>query len=204
MEIAPKLARLTTNVVTRVPFLWHVFRRPLTQRFDALSADWETKRLSPEHLISFKAALDRIETPPRRILELGTGTGAGARELSARWPDADLLGVDVSEGMLSEARARASSDRQRYEYGDASALKVDDGAFDLVAMVNMIPFYDEIARVTAPGGHVAIAFSRGATTPIWVPQNRLRRELERRGFTQIAEIEAAPGVALLAVKGDRS
>lgn len=204
MEIAPKLARLTTNVVTRVPFLWRVFRGPLTERFDSLSADWETKRLSPQHLVAFNAALDRIETPPSRILELGTGTGAGARAMSARWPDAEILGIDVSEGMLAEARARTSSERQRYEHGDASALHIDDGAFDLVAMVNMIPFYDEIARIIAPGGRLAIAFSRGATTPIWVPPDRLRRELARRGFLQIAEIDAPPGVALLATKDDRS
>lgn len=204
MEIAPKLARVTTNVVTRVPFLWRVFRGPLTQRFDTLSVDWETKRLSPEHLIAFNAALDRIETPPARILELGTGTGAGARAMSARWPEAEILGIDVSQGMLTEARAHASSERQRYEYGDASALHVDDGAFDLVAMINMIPFYDEIARVTAPGGRLAISFSRGPTTPIWVPFDRLRRQLARRGFSQIAEIDAPPGMALLATKADRS
>jgi SAM-dependent methyltransferase len=204
MEIAPKLARLTTNVVTRVPFLWRVFRGPLTQRFDMLSVDWETKRLSPEHLVAFNVALDRIETPPARILELGTGTGAGARAMSARWPDAEILGIDLSAGMIKQARAHATSERQRYEHGDASALAVADGAFDLVAMVNMIPFYGEIARVTAPGGRLAIAFSRGPTTPIWVPLARLRRELARRGFSQIAEIDAPPGVALLATKADRS
>ena len=108
------------------------------------------------------------------------------------------------QGCSREARAHASSERQRYEYGDASALAVDDGAFDLVAMVNMIPFYDEIARVTAPGGRLAIAFSRGPTTPIWVPFDRLRRQLARRGFSQIAEIDAPPGMALLATKADRS
>lgn len=204
ISIAPKLARWTTNVVTRVPFMWRVLRGPLTSRFDELSVDWETKRLSPEHLVSFNAALDRIETSPQRILDLGTGTGAGARAMAKRWPDAEILGIDASKGMLAEARARASSDRERYELGDASKLDVADGAFDLVAMVNMIPFYDELARVTAPGGRLVAAFSRGAHTPIYVPLDRFRRELERRGFTQIAEIAAGPGSSLLAVRDDRS
>jgi SAM-dependent methyltransferase len=200
ISITPKLARWTTNVVTRVPFMWSVLRGPLTSRFDELSADWESKRLSPEHLVSFNAALDRIETPPRRILDLGTGTGAGARAMAKRWPDAEILGIDASKGMLAEARAHASSSRERYELGDASKLDVGDAAFDLVAMVNMIPFYDELARVTAPGGRLVAAFSRGADTPIYVPFERFRRELERRGFTQIAEISAPPGTSLLAVK----
>jgi ubiquinone/menaquinone biosynthesis C-methylase UbiE len=204
ISITPKLARWTTNVVTRVPFMWGVFRGPLTSRFDELSVDWETKRLSPEHLVSFNAALDCIETPPKRVLDLGTGTGAGARAMAKRWPDAEILGIDASKGMLAEARARASSDRERYELGDASKLDVDDAAFDLVAMVNMIPFYDELARVTAPGGRLVAAFSRGADTPIYVPFERFRRELERRGFTQIAEISAGPGTSLLAGRSDSS
>ena len=204
IAITPKLARWTTNVVTRVPFMWRVLRGPLTARFDELSVDWETKRLSPEHLVSLNAALDRIEAPPGRILDLGTGTGAGARAMAKRWPEAEILGIDASKGMLAEARAHASSDRERYELGDASKLAVADAAFDLVAMVNMIPFYDEIARVTAPGGRFVAAFSRGADTPIYVPLDRMRRELERRGFTQIAEISAGPGSSLLAVRGDRS
>lgn len=204
INVAPKLARWTTNVVTRVPLMWRVLRGPLTARFDQLAPDWEAKRLSPEHLVSFNAALDRVDSSPRRILELGTGTGAGARAMAKRWPGAEILGVDVSQGMIAEARAHATSERERYELADASKLDVADGSFDLVAMVNMIPFYDELARLTAPGGRLVAAFSRGPATPIWVPLDRLRRELERRGFTQIAEISAPPGVSLLAVKGDRS
>lgn len=204
ISITPKLARWTTNVVTRVPFMWRVMGGALTTRFDELSTEWETKRLSPDHLVAFNAALDRVETPPRRILDLGTGTGAGARAMAKRWPDAEILGVDASKGMIAEARSRASSKRERYEIGDASKLGVADGAFDLVAMVNMIPFYDELARVTAPGGRLVAAFSRGADTPIYVPLDRFRRELERRGFAQIAEISAGPGVALLAVRAERS
>jgi ubiquinone/menaquinone biosynthesis C-methylase UbiE len=203
-SITPKLARWTTNAVTRAPFMWRVMRGPLTSRFDELSAEWESKRLSPEHLVSFNAALDRIEVPPQRVLDLGTGTGAAARAMAKRWPNAEILGIDVSQGMIAEARAHASSERERYELGDASKLDVADGAFDLMAMVNMIPFYGELARVTAPGGTLVAAFSRGAGTPIYVPLDRMRRELERRGFTQIAEISAGPGVSLLAVKGDRS
>lgn len=204
ISITPKLARWTTNVVTRAPFMWRVMRGPLTARFDELSADWETKRLSPEHLVSFNAALDRIDTPPQRILDLGTGTGAGARAMAKRWPGAEILGIDASKGMIGEARAHASTDRERYELGDASRLAVADAAFDLVTMVNMIPFYDELARVTANGGRFVAAFSRGANTPIYVPFDRMRRELQRRGFTQIAEISAGPGIALLAVRADQS
>ena len=67
----------------------------------------------------------------------------------------------------------------------------------------MIPFFDELARVTAPGGHVVLSFSAGPETPIWVPPERLRRELGAHGFTDFADFEAEGATALLARRVDR-
>ena len=50
------------------------------------------------------------------------------------------------------------------------------------------------------GGQALFAFSSGPTTPIYVPLERIRDELQRRGFTDFAEFEAGRGVALLARK----
>ena len=47
------------------------------------------------------------------------------------------------------------------------------------------------------------AFSLGPGTPIYVPSERLRQELARRGFTEFAEFAAGKGTALLARKGER-
>jgi ubiquinone/menaquinone biosynthesis C-methylase UbiE len=106
--------------------------------------------------------------------------------------------------MLAEAERKTPPDlrdRVTFERADASALTYPDAAFDLVAHANMIPFFDELDRVLAPGGHVIFAFSVGPSTPIYVPEERLRAELQRRGFTDFADFEAAEGTALLARKG---
>ena len=105
--------------------------------------------------------------------------------------------------MLEQARRNTPGelgDRLRFERADASALPFGDATFDLAAHANMIPFFDEVARVVAPGGHAVFAFSSGAETPIYVPTNRLREELARRGFTEFAEFDAGRGNALLARK----
>jgi predicted methyltransferase len=68
----------------------------------------------------------------------------------------------------------------------------------------MIPFFDELVRVLEPGGQVLFAFSLGAGTPIYVPAERLRAELERRGFMDFAEFAAGEGTALLARKATRA
>ncbi|RON57087.1 methyltransferase domain-containing protein [Pseudomonas frederiksbergensis] len=50
--------------------------------------------------------LDRIELKhPKRIYDLGCGTGIATQLLAKRWPRARLMGVDSSEHMLAEARA---------------------------------------------------------------------------------------------------
>jgi ubiquinone/menaquinone biosynthesis C-methylase UbiE len=189
-----RFARLVTDVVVRAPFLWRIFRGRMRRNFDKLAPEWDVTRVSPERLVAITAALEALDAPAR-ALDVGTGTGAVARRISDRWPSAEVTGVDVSPGMIEEARRLGP---ERYDVGDASALPYEDAAFDLVTLNNMIPFFDELARVTAPGGYVAIAYSMGSRTPIWVPLERVRDELSRRGFLHIADFEAGGGVALLA------
>ena len=194
MTVGQRFARLVTDVVVRAPFLWRVFRRRMTRNFDLLAPEWDATRVSRERLTPMIAALD-VSGAPARALDVGTGTGAVARLIRERWPSAEVTGIDVSPGMIAEARRLG---QERYDVGDASALPYEDATFDLVTLNNMIPFFDELARVTAPGGYVAISYSMGPRTPIWVPLERVRDELQRRGFLHIADFEVGGGVALLA------
>jgi demethylmenaquinone methyltransferase / 2-methoxy-6-polyprenyl-1,4-benzoquinol methylase len=171
-------------------------------QFDRLAPRWDTMR-APDHLASFERALEAIDGSPGRALDLGTGTGAGAFAIARRFRDADVVGVDLSERMLDEGRRKTPAplaERVTFERADAARLPYPDKSFDLVGLANMIPFFDELARVTAPGGWVVFSFSSGAETPIWVPAERLRAELSRRGFSEFAEFRADPGTSLLARK----
>ncbi|HET8872051.1 MAG TPA: class I SAM-dependent methyltransferase [Gaiellaceae bacterium] len=193
--LGQRFARLVTNAVVRWPRLWPVFRPLMRRQFDRIAPVWDSMRME-DTLAPYEAALDRIPGPVQHALDVGTGTGAGARTIRERFPTADVVGVDVSSGMLAEAR-RLVPDVTFVE-GDAAKLPFDDASFDLAAHSNMIPFLDETARVLRPGGWTLFAFSSGPETPIWVEPDRLRRELERRGFTDFAEIAAGRGVAVVA------
>jgi SAM-dependent methyltransferase len=194
-----RFARLVTDAVVRRPTLWRLFRRPLRRMFDGLAPTWET-RIGPHHLRALDRALADVPAPGR-ILDLGTGTGVVALALAERYPGADVVGVDLSPAMIEEARRKVAPEdagRVRFEVGDASALTCPDGDFELVVLSNMIPFYDELARVAAPGATLVLSFSRGSGTPIYVEPDRLRRDLERRGFTEFAEFSAEPATAVRA------
>jgi ubiquinone/menaquinone biosynthesis C-methylase UbiE len=194
-----RFARLATDVVVRQPALWRLFRRATRMQFDNLAPVWDARR----DAIAFApvtAALEELPTPPARVLDLGTGTGSVARLIAERFPDAEVVGADLSERMIDEARARTDGDRIRYIVADAQHLPFGDGEFDLVTLGNMIPFFDELARVVAPGGRVLFAFSAGPETPIYVAPERLRMELGRRGFGDFGEYSAGRGTSLVARK----
>jgi SAM-dependent methyltransferase len=200
LELGRKFARLTTNAVVARPRLWRLFRRAMRRQFDALAPHWDEIR-TPGHLAAYELALDALPAAPLRALDVGTGTGDGALAIARRFPDAEVVGVDLADGMLAQARHKLPDDlaaRVRFEVADASKLPYPDGSFDLVAHANMIPFFDEVARVLSPGGHALFAFSGGAQTPIYVPFERLRAELDSRGFLEFAEFEAGQATALLA------
>ena len=197
MTLGQRFVRFATDVVVRHPALWRLFRGPIRRQFDRLAPRWESIR-GPDFLAPLEAAFDRLPSPPRSVLDVGTGTGAAARLAGARYPEADVIGVDVAERMVDEARRLSDSARVTYRVADAERLPFDDASFDLVTLNNMIPFFDELARVTKPDGHVVTAFTGGAGTPIYVPTERLRHELGRRGFAEFAEVSAGRGTALLA------
>jgi SAM-dependent methyltransferase len=204
VALGRRFARLATDVVVRRPALWRLFRAPLRRQFDRLAPRWDAMR-DAAHLASFERALEHVDPPPRRVLDLGTGTGDGAFAAARRFPDAEVIGVDIADAMVAEARRKTPADlasRVRFELGDASSLPFEDAAFELVALANMIPFFDELARVVAPDGFVVLSFSGGSETPIYVDSNRLRAELGRRGFAGFSEVAAGRGTAFLARKDE--
>jgi ubiquinone/menaquinone biosynthesis C-methylase UbiE len=195
-----RFARLATELVVRRPVAWRFLRRRMRRMFDSLAPSWDPER-RPGSFASFEAALALVDPPPRLALDLGTGTGTAAFAIAERWPDSVVVGVDISERMVAVARRKTASalaERVSFEVADAASLPYAAGSFDLVTLVNMLPFFDELARVTARGGRVLFASSLGAETPIYVPPERLRRELARRGFADFREVEAGMGTAVVA------
>ncbi len=200
--LGQRFARTATNTVLAKPQLWRLFRGPMRRQFDKLAPQWDTI-LMPDHLAAHNAALQAIPVAPARALDVGTGTGAAAFATAERFPDAEVVGVDLADSMVEHARRKTPpglQGRVRFESGDAAQLPFADESFDLVAHANMIPFFDEAARVLAPGGYVVFSFSGGSQTPIYVPPERLRRELAARNFTDFVELAGGRGTSLLARK----
>ena len=100
---------------------------------------------------------------PPRILDLGSGTGLLTARLLDAWPGADALGVDLSSGMVDEARRRLAPRGARFAVGDVEA-GLPEGAFELVASSMALQWVAAPGAVLrcagarlAPGGVLAVA-----------------------------------------------
>jgi ubiquinone/menaquinone biosynthesis C-methylase UbiE len=100
------------------------------------------------------AYLSKIEFPPdARVLEVGCGPGPVARALAVRPGVSEVVGVDPSPRFLELARERAGDIANlTFAEGDARALPVDDGSFDVVV------FHTALCHIPGPEGALAEAF----------------------------------------------
>lgn len=103
-----------------------------------------------------------------RVLDLGTGTGALAIDVVARWRHVAVTGIDASQGMLDIARRRAGellpgdvSRSIRWTCADADAIPLPDASLDVVVssfVLQLVPDREavlrEIHRVLRPGGRL--------------------------------------------------
>lgn len=193
-----RIGRALNQIVARAPWLWPAVRAPMRRFFDQRAQGWDerTGAGSAEHLAPLAAALLEVSPAPERALEIGTGTGTGALLIAREFPRARVRGVDISEQMVRRARKRIGLDpegRVAFRVADASSLPYDDASFDLVAELNMPPFFTEIGRLLRPGGYVVHASSWGPETPFWTPQAVLRRGFGRQGIEEVSSGGAARG-----------
>jgi demethylmenaquinone methyltransferase/2-methoxy-6-polyprenyl-1,4-benzoquinol methylase len=102
-----------------------------------------------------------------RVLDLATGTGDLAMMIARLHPDASVVGSDPSTRMLEvgiEKVARGGlGDRVELQVGDAQALPYENDSFDgccIAFGIRNVPnrraALAEMARVTKPGGRVAV------------------------------------------------
>jgi ubiquinone/menaquinone biosynthesis C-methylase UbiE len=192
------VGRAVNDLVARAPWLWPLLRGPVRRFFSERAAGWDdrTGAGGVEHLEPLAAAALHVSPAPERILDVGCGTGAGTLFLAREFPQARVRGVDLSEEMIHAAVAKVGLDpegRIAFKVADASSLPYPDESFDLVTMLNMPPFFAEIARVLRSGGQVIVASSWGPETPFYTRPSLLRWKFLQYGVEPVEIGEAGAG-----------
>lgn len=111
-----------------------------------------------------RRALDRLEiTAPRRILDAGCGAGDHSLYLAARYPEAEILAIDIKPDrlpQLTEAAKALGLSNIRFEVGDLTRLKTER-EYDLIVCIDVLEHIPEqrtaasnLFRALRPGGLV--------------------------------------------------
>ncbi|WP_036478011.1 class I SAM-dependent methyltransferase [Myxosarcina sp. GI1] len=90
--------------------------------------------LPPNETWNRQAVIDAVRGNPRRILDLGCGTGSTTLMLKQAFPQAEVIGIDLSPHMLvmAEYKAKQTGLDVRWLHGKAEATSFEDESFDLV------------------------------------------------------------------------
>ncbi|MBW4654578.1 MAG: class I SAM-dependent methyltransferase [Kaiparowitsia implicata GSE-PSE-MK54-09C] len=90
--------------------------------------------LPPNELWIRKSLIERIQSRPRRILDIGCGTGSTTLLLKQAFPQAEVIGLDLSPYMLLAAKDKAKAAHQliQFVHGNAEQTGLPDGSIDLV------------------------------------------------------------------------
>jgi malonyl-CoA O-methyltransferase len=140
--------------------------------FERASGSYEAgARLQAQVGAELLTRLDAFRFTPRVVLDLGAGTGRHSRELKRRYPRALVLALDLSEGMLREARRHSRPWRTLARVcADAPRLPLAAASVDLVFSNLMLQWcappdaaLTEVRRVLKPQGFFAFSTFGPAT-----------------------------------------
>jgi malonyl-CoA O-methyltransferase len=162
-------------------------RKRIRVSFDEAASDEENFPTSIDpRIYHFKLILEHVgELNAGSVLDLGCGKGRFARLVKQRWPDASIVGLDISPAMLSYAPGDILTSA-----GSMTELPFADESFDaayatesLEHAVEVERAVAELCRVVKPGGRIAVIDKNAAKwgelkTPEW-ERWFSRRELER-------------------------
>ena len=120
---------------------------------------------------------------PQRMLDIATGTGDFAILAAQMLRPRQLLGTDISEGMMDIGRQKVKAQGLEnvisFAREDCMALSYGDGEFEAVTAafgIRNFPDLDkglsEMCRVLKPGGHLSVV---ELTTPVTFPMKQLFR-----------------------------
>jgi ubiquinone/menaquinone biosynthesis C-methylase UbiE len=123
--------------------------------------------LPPNELWVRQGLIERIRCQPRRVLDLGCGTGSTTRLLKQKFPNAEVVAIDLSPYMLAVAddKARQAGLKIQFQQGKAEQLSFPDSSFDLVTaslLFHETPpaiscqVLEECFRLLTAGGEVLI------------------------------------------------
>lgn len=120
---------------------------------------------TPDVVAQRRATLERLSlSPGEAVLDVGCGPGLLCRDMAvAVGSTGRVEGIDISDDLLAWASQQNDQEWLTFQRGDASAVPVEDGSFDVAVSTQVLEYVPdvpkavaELHRVLRPGGRVFI------------------------------------------------
>ena len=152
-------------------------KKMIQQGFDTVAAGYDHPSLSffPE---TAKRLVEHLQlNPTDNLLDVCTGTGCVALTAAEKLTQGKVTGIDLSSGMLQQAKTKASErnlSNIEFKQMDLDHLELEQGSFDVATssfglffLEDMTNALSNIASTVKPGGKVAITtFAGEAFSPM--------------------------------------
>ena len=186
--------------------------------WDRLSGVYDTRLVQR---VAYRPTQDQVidelrAFAPRRVLDVGCGTGQLAARLPGELGAEQVYGCDAAPGMLAQARRR--SQVVEWIQGTAEAVPLPDGSVDALVSTEAFHWFEQPAalrefhRLLVPGGHLVVAFvsprTRAAARALdasgvlgvgghWPHRARMRELADGAGFRVDRQRQVRRGIATL-------
>lgn len=154
------------------------FIKRVLKRMNFLSMTWSPLDYASAAVISREASeelfsrLDWMSITPRVVVDMGCGTGEMSSRLQARYTDAIVIALDLSERMIQHAKHQTPT--LSCVCGDAGALPLADQSVDLIFANQLVPWHADVKkllhewrRVLRPDGVVMLTALGPDTLKEW-------------------------------------
>ncbi len=159
--------------------------RQVKASYDRIAPDYDANWLCRLRSVTDRLLAQLPDVPAGRIMDLGCGTGYTTGKLAARYPNAEIIAQDISDGMLAVARKNAAADNVVFAAGDMrDFLKTEQSARAqmivsawVIGYANPPAVLREARRVLCPGGVFAFVVNlRDSLYPVYIA---FRRTMQR-------------------------
>jgi malonyl-CoA O-methyltransferase len=119
---------------------FEIDKREVRRAFSKAASTYDAAAvLQREVCIRMLERLDVVRLQPARVLDVGSGTGWGTRQLAERYKQAEVIALDIALGMLQSARGTSAwwqklfaGSKQRFLCADVEALPLAARSVDMI------------------------------------------------------------------------
>ena len=118
---------------------FEIDKREVRRAFSKAASTYDASAvLQREVCIRMLERLDVVRLQPQRVLDVGSGTGWGSRQLAERYKSAEIVALDIALGMLQAARGTSAwwqkiftGSKQRFVCADVENLPLAASSVEL-------------------------------------------------------------------------